>query len=485
MCDAFRDQLPGLVAGHLDPTARARTEAHVAGCADCRAEAAEWRRIADAVRAMAVARAGEVPPYDGAGGPTAARPTPLTDLPPVATRRRAHARPVLIAGVAMVGAVITAGWHLTGRNDPANEADPAVVDIAGAGHRSQIQAPASIAERTEGRGSSGGAPGPAAPWATVVARTGDRLASGPAGGIARTGHPPLGSAGATAPVPLATEGKAGDGAPAAGMAPAAGGGRAPVGLRPEAPGNGSHGDRPREPNPPPIGIEPSGTPPADPTPTIAPTAQVVPPDLPSATPLAVTGTITGTVKGADGLPRAEILIIAEPEDPAAGAPATTLSDVTGVFVLTLPPGGWIVHAETAAFQLMWHPGRTNPIHAEPIAVAAGATAAVTFNLEPNPAGMVVGRVTDAAGAPRARVAVIAAIPDDGDGGRPILTAAVFTDADGLYALPVPPGAYLIAAATTRRFGDLVWWGGNGTLDQADRIGVRGPDPVRADLVLGQ
>ncbi len=485
MCDAFRDQLPGFVAGHLDPTARARIEAHVAGCADCRAEAAEWRCIADAVRAMAVARAGEAPPYGGAGGLTAARPTPLTHLPPVATRRWTLARPALIAGVAMVGAVITAGWHLTGRSDPANEADRAVVDIAGAGHRSQTRAPASIAERTERRGSSGGASGPAAPRATVVARTGDRLATGPAGAIARVGSQLLAStSGVAKPSPVAAS-RTRDGALATGPVPAAGGAREHVGALPETPGAGSGGDRPREPSQPPARIEPSATPPADPTPTIAPTAEVVPTDLPSATPLAVTGTITGTVKGADGLPRAEILIIAEPEDPATGAPATTLSNVTGAFALTLPPGAWIVHAETAAFQLMWHPGRSNPIHAEPIAVAAGATAAVTFNLEPNPAGMVVGRVTDAAGAPRARVAVIAAIPDDGDGGRPILTAAVFTDADGEYALPVPPGAYLVAAATSRRFGDLVWWGGDGTLDQADRIGVRGPDPVRADLVLGQ
>ncbi|RIL05169.1 hypothetical protein DCC79_16260, partial [bacterium] len=220
------------------------------------------------------------------------------------------------------------------------------------------------------------------------------------------------------------------------------------------------------------------------TPVDTPTPGVTPAMVPTGTPAAVTGVITGTVNGPDGLPRAEILIVAEP-DGSGAAPATTLSDVDGAFALTLPPGAWIVHAETPAFQLMWHPGRTNPIHAEPVVVAAGATAAVRFNLEPNPAGTIAGRVTDADGTPRARVAVIAAIPDDGDGGRPILTAAVYSDADGAYTLPVPPGAYLVAAGITRRFGDLVWWGGDGSLEQSDRLGVRGHDPTRADLVLGR
>ena len=41
----IRDQLPLLVAGRLGPAERASVEAHVAACADCRAELALLRRV--------------------------------------------------------------------------------------------------------------------------------------------------------------------------------------------------------------------------------------------------------------------------------------------------------------------------------------------------------------------------------------------------------------------------------------------------------
>ena len=56
-----------------------------------------------------------------------------------------------------------------------------------------------------------------------------------------------------------------------------------------------------------------------------------------------------------------------------------MTDVNGAYAIEVPAGAWILHAETPAYQLMWHPGKPNPIAAEPVVVAAGATIAVDFS----------------------------------------------------------------------------------------------------------
>jgi hypothetical protein len=219
--------------------------------------------------------------------------------------------------------------------------------------------------------------------------------------------------------------------------------------------------------------------PATPSPAPSP----LPP--PTGTPIPTTGMIVGTIRGPDRQPRAEILIIAEMEG-GAGGQVSGMTNVAGAYALALPPGAWIVHAETPAYQLIWHVGKPNPIFADPVEVSIGTVVGVDFNLEPSPAGLIAGRVTDAGGAPIARAVVIAAIPDNGPNRSPVLSAAVFTDDAGEYRLAVPPGAYFLATSLTRRREDLVWWGGDGSFGQADRVGVNGAVPVRGiDIVLGR
>ena len=47
MSDHVTDRLALAVAGGLDPAEESRVEAHLAGCASCAKDAAEWRRLAE------------------------------------------------------------------------------------------------------------------------------------------------------------------------------------------------------------------------------------------------------------------------------------------------------------------------------------------------------------------------------------------------------------------------------------------------------
>jgi len=60
----WQDQLPFYVAGTLSEAERAAVDQHLAGCAMCRARAADWQRIADAVRADALDRVQHTPPLN-------------------------------------------------------------------------------------------------------------------------------------------------------------------------------------------------------------------------------------------------------------------------------------------------------------------------------------------------------------------------------------------------------------------------------------
>lgn len=439
MCDLYRDRLPELAAGTLADAARAAIEAHLVACPGCRSALAEWQQIGGAVHRRARSRVSTMPAYLPPPTSVPLRPRPLWPLRPIP-------QPAL-AVLALVLAVL-AVWQLAaGRWEAGGEGTLAVVDSSGPG-----LGPGGHAAGTDGAGRKGVEPGAMAGAATPVRRIGGRaaaLAAVPRPGTALGAAPGpsttparLALATLAPPPPIATA------APSASpVAPSA----TPPAESGDPADGGSDG--------------PGGEATAWPTGTVE--AATATPD---------TARVAGTVLGRDGLPRAEILILAEPELPGAGT-LSGMSDVEGRYTIDLPPGTWILHAETPAYQLMWHAGKPNPLAAEPITLAPGEAATVDFHLEPNPAGLVRGRVMDAEGQPVARAAVIAALPDEASPDRPWLVSAVYSDADGSFRLAVPPGVYYLAATRSRRPEDLRWWGGDGSFEQADRFGVAA-DPVQ-------
>ena len=56
MSDHVTDLLALAAAGALDPAEKSRVETHLGGCAACAAEAAEWRRVAEELRAQSAPR---------------------------------------------------------------------------------------------------------------------------------------------------------------------------------------------------------------------------------------------------------------------------------------------------------------------------------------------------------------------------------------------------------------------------------------------
>jgi len=56
MSDHVTDRLPLAAAGGLDPAEESRVEAHLAGCASCAKDAAEWRRLAEGLRRLPAPR---------------------------------------------------------------------------------------------------------------------------------------------------------------------------------------------------------------------------------------------------------------------------------------------------------------------------------------------------------------------------------------------------------------------------------------------
>lgn len=439
MCDLYREHLPELAAGTLADGARAALEAHLVACPDCRSALAEWQQIGGAVHRRARSRVATMPAYLPPPTEVPTRPRPLWPLRPIP-------RPALTLLALVLAAV--ALWQISaGRRGAGGEGRMAVVDSTGPGNR-----PGGAAAGTDGAGRTGLESSAMAGAATPVRRIGGRAAA--LSGVPRPEAAPGAAPGpSTTPARLVSTSLAPP--PVATAAPSASPQVAPSASPPaeaqDPAASGSDG--------------PGGEATARPTETVEPA---------TATP--GTARVAGTVLGRDGLPRAEILILAEPEPPGAGT-LWGMSDVEGRYSIDLPPGSWILHAETPAYQLMWHAGKPNPLAAEPITLGPGDAAMVDFHLEPNPAGLVRGRVTDAEGQPVARAAVIAALPDEAspDGAR--LSSAVFSDADGSFRLAVPPGVYYLAATRSRRAEDLRWWGGDGSFEQADRFGVAA-DPVQ-------
>jgi anti-sigma factor RsiW len=56
MSDHVTDRLALAAAGALDPAEEFRVEAHLGGCATCAVEAAEWRRLTQALRTLTAPR---------------------------------------------------------------------------------------------------------------------------------------------------------------------------------------------------------------------------------------------------------------------------------------------------------------------------------------------------------------------------------------------------------------------------------------------
>jgi hypothetical protein len=196
----------------------------------------------------------------------------------------------------------------------------------------------------------------------------------------------------------------------------------------------------------------------------------------------VSGRVSGEVRGPDGLPRAEIAVIADRVD-APADPVLAVTDIDGAYVLELDPGRWILHAETPAYQLMWHGGKANPRSANPVDIQVGSAQTADFYLESNPPARIRGRVTNAEGRPLARALVLAAYPPDQPGESPRLVWSSFSDASGDYQLYLPPGAWFLAAAADWRSESLTWWGGTGSLEEADQLGLDADSTVQADFTL--
>ena len=155
----------------------------------------------------------------------------------------------------------------------------------------------------------------------------------------------------------------------------------------------------------------------------------------------------------------------------------------GAYTLELTPGTWHLHAETSAYQLMWYAGQPNPRTASLIQVEAGKLFEADFFLEPNPAGLIQGQVQSADGSPVDRALIMAAYPPDNPGEEPRLVWSAFSNSDGRFRLSVPPGAWYLAAAPDWRSDQLHWWGGDGTLENADRVGVQDHRPTEVEILL--
>lgn len=460
MHEQVRGLLPEYAAGGLDAATRRRVDAHLAGCAACRAELLEWRALAGALEPLVAGRAAAVPAWT---------PPPMPVAPPsgsIARRPRSGARLLLLALAIAIGS-IGLRWRGTTR--------PILPDVGSDG----------------GSARAGRA---LAPDDQAAPRHVDRLPTP----VARSGS------GSSAPVRVVERG------PEASVHGASGHGPDSTGAPGHEPGRR---DRPSTATPvgeavgpagttatsgPPSGASgaepgtpaPKSTPEPEPTRTPSPeTSEATPTPFATATGVpsptrATTTWLRGNVYGPDGFPRAEISVLADRLDVPAPAVAGS-TDLEGRYALALPPGRWLLRVDAPAYQPMWHAGQANPYGADPIELDLGDDRRVDFHLEPNPPWQVEGRVLDAFGAPASQALVLAAYPPDPDrpGEAPRRAWAVFTGPDGRFALALPPGAWYLAASPDWRSVEPSWWGGDGSLEQADRLGIGAQPTTSLELRL--
>jgi hypothetical protein len=476
-CDEVRDDLLRHATGRLAPSQRDRVERHLRGCPACRVASVDWAAIRRAVRAagedagasapptaVALARVREVagervpdvvavpPVVDGArvgvpgergrraGGAAALRPY-LRWFSRVT--QRGGGRGWSAVGAAAVGAAVVVAVALGG-----------VVVVRLGGSTALRESPASV---PTGRGTVVAARNAAA-GATPVARIGQptpvdrRVAPVPASSDALLPGTPI----ATVRAPVAERivvivvpGPAGSGAHAPGPIGAAPAPTAPAPGSPDGQGRQSGSDRRAT-----EGVSPTSPPQVTPTPT-APAGAIV----------------AGVVRGAGGIGRAEVTVVALPV--GGGLPLSAATDVTGAFALNVPAGRWLVGADAPGYQSQWFPGRGNPFDADTLDIRDGDTVTVGFDLATSPNGMVTGRVTRADGSPAARAVVMGSTRE---GGTTIDAAvprgpAVLADDQGRYVLRLPEGNYVFAVAPDWSTEPTVWWYGRRDPSQADTLSV--------------
>jgi len=121
------ERLSALIDGELSDTQRERVLAHLAGCEDCRREAAALRLLKRRMHTLGEAAAGDALTWRllalrpaGSHGPPGRRARP-----PGARRRRRHAWSLAAAGVATAGLGLTGAVFLAGGDRP--PAGPKVV----------------------------------------------------------------------------------------------------------------------------------------------------------------------------------------------------------------------------------------------------------------------------------------------------------------------------------------------------------------------
>lgn len=468
MCADVRLLLPDWAADRLGPAARRAVEAHLTGCAACRAEADGWIALAGAADAF-VALAGPPPAWRS---PLEAQRERGGAIPMdgAAPRRRSRAVAAAVAALAMAASValaVVAGGPSPWRRGPARDAERAVRPVPALAPPTIVaRAPTRVAwlvaaESAAGRGRAVARPGGAVGAVDPADRSVDARPKGPivpfaASSPARRADPPspnvAATLGANAAPPTSGTSGVSSGAP---------GGEGRARATRSAPAS-----------PPTAAPPPAASDPAPSTPPLTPPATpAAPPDpAPTDPPPPAAAVVSGVVTGPDGFERAEVRIVALPVD-RTEKPHGATTGADGAFTLVLPPGRWSIHAEAPTYLLAWPDGALTPLAAPPIDVAAGAAVRVAFRLSPASFGAIRGRVVDPTGAPAAGALVVAAAPDTERGGYTAFVAAAFADADGRYALAVDDGAWLVAAATDWRAPNLTWWGGDGDLVAVDWVAV--------------
>ncbi|MFN8422097.1 MAG: zf-HC2 domain-containing protein [Anaerolineae bacterium] len=334
MCADVRPLLPDWAADRLGPAARRAVEAHLTGCAACRAEADGWIALAGAADAF-VALAGPPPAWRS---PLEAQRERGGVIPmdSAAPRRRSRAVAAAVAALALAASValaVVAGGPSPWRRGPARDAERAV------------------------------RPAPALAPPTIVARAPTRVARLVAAESAAGAHPEgrNGHLTASFPAPGAD--------PQTSLEPATLGPNAvPADLR--------HLRRPvrrvrrrgadardalRAPFAADDGPAALGIGPAPSTPPLAPPATpAAPPDpAPTDPPPPAAAVVSGVVTGPDGFERAEVRIVALPVD-RTEAPLGATTGADGAFTLVLPPGRWSIHAEAPTYLFAWPDGALRP-----------------------------------------------------------------------------------------------------------------------------
>jgi hypothetical protein len=454
MCTPDQDHLADWLAGRLDPAAAARTAAHVAVCPACRAESDALARLAAAIRTASAMRAEgvEVPAYR-LPPPSIGRPAILPHLGrtvrrtvPTALRLRAAAGLMAAVGVAIGAVAWRAAGPIPGTDRGADQRAGTdavdVVALAPTGPTIVARQPTAVVR-----------PMRAAPARSVPGP----IAAAPRPVLGAVAVVPATAASSAAPAPAVPATPVDRERPDAPYPPSATDAATPQPLVPTAaPGT----DQPAPPT--------SPTPPTNPASPTSPTSPSTP--APIATPTAVVPTIAGLVIGADGGPLAGARVVVEPYDGGAVRRAVTGPD--GRYGVDVAPGRWLVRAEADGYVLTWHGGAPAPAAAQAIDVTDGGThPPVDFALEPLPGPFIRGRVVDAAGNGVPGALVVAARPGDRAVDVGAAAAAVYADEAGAYALPITPGGWLVAATTDWRRGAMAWWGGDGSILQADRVPV--------------